>query len=531
MKQLKILIGKGVIILFIIYIPLTTLADVTMTKIMDPRTIEPAMVPIIPKVQVFNESETPNNCRVECIITNPTGNPIYSTIQETQLEPNRRKAISFPIWYTPEEVGIYTITVTLLESKNEQQLKGTVLIDNSYISRYITREGRGFWFWRKYRTVYNYVLVRFPTRRFDVFMLECLYDYTWSNIEYLTGPYNGINQYQGWHRGMYGEWGAWESNDPRVYYLSPYDYGYFYAKNRWNNTTYEDPQLWSLNHYYWGWFYGTGSDQENVDIGTSDFEDSGGFSPLYPPAFSTDDNLETYSQASDEENTNWITYDLGQRYPITHVAIYSILSENYYNPCEVLIAISTDTLDSGNINEEIVLLKYPQLHEGEYCELPLFPEDTSECAFTRYIQIKIKSQWIGGPLQVPYITKPEDVRIAECTFYSYPFTCDNNIDFNSIKDMQNKRSTKDRCDYSFTITDNPIVSKTAKITYTLPNDGNVRLEFIDTQGRLAQTFINEYKQAGFHSLMFSISDYPIGLYFLKMSFNGRELLKKITVLK
>jgi len=69
------------------------------------------------------------------------------------------------------------------------------------------------------------------------------------------------------------------------------------------------------------------------------------------------------------------------------------------------------------------------------------------------------------------------------------------------------------------------------IGFALPASGNVNLVVFDILGREVATLLNKEMESGFQSVVFDASTYAAGVYFYKLSFNGKVVTKKLTLLK
>lgn len=396
------------------------------------------------------------------------------------------------------------------------------------MSRRITWDHRWWplWLYCQWRTRYSYMM--WPHNNPEVFF-TCNYDTTYRYIHILQGPYNRVGQlFPNWRRRLSGNLGEWWTDYPQNA-IPPNTYALFLALNSWNKTQFEYRQPWRLSSGHQGIFEGPGTDrvEDSRGISTTDFEDGGGYNILFPPAYSTDNDPNTYSQTFGDATINWITYDLGDRYPITHLAVVSAADEFYSNPSEALVSISTDTLDSGIIDQEIARLQFPPLCNGEAIEIPLFPDDPSCYAFTRYVQIKILSQWWGSGRGIsrPLRTRVQNCRFAEIALYPFSDRLEDPYgDSQSSKINTNAGNLKFEPSILFPI------SKSFRLNYALPITGNVHLELYDAQGRCVQTFLNEFKEKGDYELTISIEKgVPTGVYFLRLTHRGGVCVRKITI--
>ncbi len=69
------------------------------------------------------------------------------------------------------------------------------------------------------------------------------------------------------------------------------------------------------------------------------------------------------------------------------------------------------------------------------------------------------------------------------------------------------------------------------ITYSISERSLVNLKVFDILGKEIATLVNGVKEAGTYSTIFNASDYPGGVYFYKMTANGRISVKKMILLK
>ncbi|MBX3006954.1 MAG: T9SS type A sorting domain-containing protein [Melioribacteraceae bacterium] len=77
---------------------------------------------------------------------------------------------------------------------------------------------------------------------------------------------------------------------------------------------------------------------------------------------------------------------------------------------------------------------------------------------------------------------------------------------------------------------NPFNSSTV-INYSLSESANVQINIFDLLGRKVVTLVDDYKNAGIHSLMLNENHYPSGVYFYTLTFKNKILYKKMMLLK
>jgi hypothetical protein len=77
---------------------------------------------------------------------------------------------------------------------------------------------------------------------------------------------------------------------------------------------------------------------------------------------------------------------------------------------------------------------------------------------------------------------------------------------------------------------NPFNNSTC-ITFTLPFNGFTAISITDLSGRNVATLLNERIPAGVHHVNWNASNYPAGVYFVKMTCNKESMLKKIVLIR
>jgi len=108
---------------------------------------------------------------------------------------------------------------------------------------------------------------------------------------------------------------------------------------------------------------------------------------------------------------------------------------------------------------------------------------------------------------------------------------DRNGTFQYSKEMQIEVGSAPR---TFALTQNypnPFNPSTT-IEFTLPSDGRVILKVYDITGREVATLLDQDRKAGvYQQVVFDASRYASGVYFASLQFAGRQLLKKMTLVK
>lgn len=69
------------------------------------------------------------------------------------------------------------------------------------------------------------------------------------------------------------------------------------------------------------------------------------------------------------------------------------------------------------------------------------------------------------------------------------------------------------------------------ISYSIPNDGNVKVLVYNTTGQLVKELANGMQTAGIHKIKFDASTLSSGIYFYTVESNGNRLIKKMALIK
>lgn len=72
---------------------------------------------------------------------------------------------------------------------------------------------------------------------------------------------------------------------------------------------------------------------------------------------------------------------------------------------------------------------------------------------------------------------------------------------------------------------------TTTITYEMPTSGDVRISVYDMMGRELDVLVNGHKEAGDHSVMFSLGDLPSGMYIYRIQTEAKSLIRTMTAIK
>jgi hypothetical protein len=70
-----------------------------------------------------------------------------------------------------------------------------------------------------------------------------------------------------------------------------------------------------------------------------------------------------------------------------------------------------------------------------------------------------------------------------------------------------------------------------QITFSLPEEGNVFMCVTNALGKTIATLVNGHKDSGTHSVVFDGSKYPSGIYYYRMTVNGKSLVRKMSLVK
>lgn len=73
---------------------------------------------------------------------------------------------------------------------------------------------------------------------------------------------------------------------------------------------------------------------------------------------------------------------------------------------------------------------------------------------------------------------------------------------------------------------------TTSIQFSVPSDGRVTLKVYNTIGQEVATLFNDVAKAGeYHQAVFDGSRLASGIYFARLDFGGKQMMKKMAMIK
>lgn len=132
------------------------------------------------------------------------------------------------------------------------------------------------------------------------------------------------------------------------------------------------------------------------------------------------------------------------------------------------------------------------------------------------------SDWVPGD---GVIILQNDIQYLNIAF----FTEDITVYYKDITSVISQQ-TKEKTDLFLSSYPNPFNS-TAKIEYSIPASGNVKIKVYDAIGRLVSVLVNEYKLPGKYNVTFDGNNLSSGLYILIMESDNLYNFKKILLIK
>ncbi|MBL7129320.1 MAG: T9SS type A sorting domain-containing protein [Ignavibacteria bacterium] len=77
---------------------------------------------------------------------------------------------------------------------------------------------------------------------------------------------------------------------------------------------------------------------------------------------------------------------------------------------------------------------------------------------------------------------------------------------------------------------NPFNSETI-ISYSVPKQGNVKLDIYNVAGEKMETMVDGYKESGYYMIAWDASNYASGVYYYRLTVGDRDITKRMTLLK
>ena len=69
------------------------------------------------------------------------------------------------------------------------------------------------------------------------------------------------------------------------------------------------------------------------------------------------------------------------------------------------------------------------------------------------------------------------------------------------------------------------------LSYTVPQDGSVKLSVYDINGRLVESLVDSHQQAGSYNAVWNASNISSGVYFVRLSASSEILTQKVMLIK
>ena len=69
------------------------------------------------------------------------------------------------------------------------------------------------------------------------------------------------------------------------------------------------------------------------------------------------------------------------------------------------------------------------------------------------------------------------------------------------------------------------------LSYTISQDGNINLSVYDINGRLVESLVDSYQEAGNYSSVWNASHISSGVYFVRLSSSSEILTQKVMLIK
>ena len=69
------------------------------------------------------------------------------------------------------------------------------------------------------------------------------------------------------------------------------------------------------------------------------------------------------------------------------------------------------------------------------------------------------------------------------------------------------------------------------LSYTLADEGVIKLSIYDINGRLVENIVDSYQYAGTYNISWNASNFSSGIYFVSLSTNSNLLTQKIMLVK
>jgi flagellar hook assembly protein FlgD len=69
------------------------------------------------------------------------------------------------------------------------------------------------------------------------------------------------------------------------------------------------------------------------------------------------------------------------------------------------------------------------------------------------------------------------------------------------------------------------------INYSIPEDGKVRLNIYNMVGQEVETLVEEKQTRGYHKVKWNANHLSTGIYFYRLTFQGKSYVKRLLLIK
>ena len=194
------------------------------------------------------------------------------------------------------------------------------------------------------------------------------------------------------------------------------------------------------------------------------------------------------------------------------------------------LVLPVELLDfSASSADHAVLLNFTTASETDNDVFEVYRADSPDGPFTQIARIPSR-----GPSSTPqdYTCRDSAVLPGHCYWY---YLADVDLSGNRTEHSDWLRSATVSqsaviTEYALTAYPNPF-NPTTTIEFSLPEAGPVRLAVYDVNGRQVRNLADAQLTAGAHSIRFTASDLPFGIYLARLSAGTTQLTRKLLLVK
>jgi hypothetical protein len=192
-----------------------------------------------------------------------------------------------------------------------------------------------------------------------------------------------------------------------------------------------------------------------------------------------------------------------------------------------ILLFQDEIIENMNYEEKILLLKDSYSKHKKFLELELWNGNPHAFAFYLMAQLLVS---LDEPEITDEINNSENIKFLLNTLW-WEFGTEREIEALVNKVLKDNEKETPIIIYSLSQNYPNPFNPTTTIQYSISRDAFVKLTVYDITGKVVKELISGHKTAGKYSVEFNAIDLASGIYFYKLNTSGRQMIKKMMLLK